>query len=732
MPSDILPGRSFPLGATVFPEGVNFCVMSKNSYALELLLFDDVDDGKPARVIRLDPRQNRTFYYWHVFVQGIKAGQLYGYRAYGPHAPERGLRFDGDKVLLDPYARAVAVGKNYDRAAAARPGDNAAHAMKSVVVNLWTYDWEDDRPLNRPFSNTVIYEMHVGGFTRHPNAGVAPEKRGTYAGLIEKIPYLKALGVTAVQLQPVQQFDEQDAFGGRANYWGYSPIGFFAPHSAYSSQSDPLGPVNEFRDMVKALHRAGIEVILDVVFNHTAEGDHHGPTLSFRGLANRAYYLLDKNRALYADYTGTGNTLNANQSIVRRLIRKCLRYWVSEMHVDGFRFDLASVMSRDEEGRPLKSPPILWSIESEPTLAGTKIIAEAWDAGGLYQVGSFVGDRWAELNGKFRDDVRRFVKSDTGTVPDLAARIAASPDLYPQPDRGPNRSINFITSHDGFTLADLVSYNQKHNLDNGEDNRDGDTVNHSWNHGIEGPTDDPGIEALRLRQIKNFLTVLLTAQGTPMLLMGDEVRRTQRGNNNAYAQDNEISWFDWDLVEKNAGLLRFARGLIHLNQNHQIFQQHRFWKIHDGDATPDLAGPPPVFEPRRTRADIDVNREQDRLWHEEIFRMKTEEEAHPARIVFHGTHLHQPDTSDHSHSLAYELYLPENGEHLHVILNAYWEPLSFELPWVPNEHTWRRLVDTARPAPDDFYLPADAPPVTTPHYRAEARSAVVLAAGPRR
>ena len=347
---DILPGRSSPLGATVFPEGVNFCVMSKDSHALELLLFDDVDDHRPSRVIPLDPRQNRTFYYWHVFVPGLKAGQLYGYRAFGPYAPVRGLRFDHTKVLLDPYARAIGVGKNYERAAAARPGDNAAHAMKSVVVNLWTYDWEGDRPLNRPFANTVIYEMHVGGFTQHPNAGIAPEKRGTYAGLIEKIPYLKALGITAVQLQPVQQFDEQDAFGGLTNYWGYSPIGFFAPHSGYCSRREPLGPVNEFRDMVKALHRAGIEVILDVVFNHTAEGDHHGPTLSFRGLSNRAYYLLDKNRALYADYTGTGNTLNANQSIVRRLIRKCLRYWVSEMHVDGFRFDLASVMARDEEG----------------------------------------------------------------------------------------------------------------------------------------------------------------------------------------------------------------------------------------------------------------------------------------------------------------------------------------------------------------------------------------------
>ncbi len=728
---DIQPGRSFPLGATLYPDGANFCVLSKNADAMELVLFDDVDAHRPARTIRLDPIINKTFYYWHIFIPGIKAGQLYGYRAYGPYRPDKGLRFDGQKVLLDPYARAVAVGRNYERAAAARPGDNAAHAMKSVVANLYQYDWEGDRPINRPFASTIIYEMHVGGFTRHPNSGIASAKRGTFAGLIEKIPYLKALGITAVQLQPIQQFDEQDAFGNNRNYWGYSPVGFFAPHSGYCSQSDTLAPINEFRDMVKALHRAGIEVILDVVFNHTAEGDRHGPTLSLRGLANRAYYLLDNNGATYANYSGCGNTLNGNQSIVRRLIRECLRYWVAEMHVDGFRFDLASVLSRDEHGQPLENPPILWSIESEPVLAGTKIIAEAWDAGGLYQVGSFIGSRWGELNGRFRDDVRRFLKGDTHTVSSFAARIAASPDIYPQPDRGPNRSINFITSHDGFTLNDLVSYNDKHNEANGEDNRDGTNDNYSWNCGTEGPTDDAAVEALRQQQIKTFLTTLLTAQGTPMLLMGDEVRRTQDGNNNAYCQDNEVSWFDWDLVQTQAGLLRFVRGLIHFIQSHEIFQQNRFWTISDGNGTPGLAEPTATLAPLPAQIPSDGNREQDRLWHRDIYHMQpaVPEEKPPAQIVFHGTRLHHPDTSDHSHSLAYELILPKNGEHLHVMLNAYWEPLSFELPPLSASMHWHRLVDTAQPAPDDFCPSPEAPRVTTTTYRVEARSAVILFAG---
>jgi isoamylase len=683
MNRDVLPGQSFPLGATVYPGGVNFCIFSQNCTAIELLFFDSAEDSRPARAIPLDPKQNKTFYYWHVFVPDIGTEQLYGYRAHGPFDPEHGHRYDGTKVLLDPYARAID-GTNYEREAAIRPGDNCAHALKGVVVDTSAYNWEGDAPLHIPHSSTVIYELHVGGFTRHPSAGITPVKRGTYAGLVKKIPYLKALGITAVELLPVQQFDEQDAFGSLTNYWGYSPIAFFAPHANYSSRRDPLGPVDEFRDMVKALHRAGIEVILDVVFNHTAEGNHLGPTLSLRGLENSDYYILDANKALYANYSGCGNTVNANHSIVRRLITDCLRYWVAEMHVDGFRFDLASAMSRGESGHPIDDPPILWSIESDPVLAGTKIIAEAWDAAGLYQVGSFIGDRFAEWNGPFRDDVRRFVRGDSGTVTKLADRIMGSPDIYPDPDRDPDRSIHFVTCHDGFTLNDLVSYNEKHNEANGEENRDGTDYNFSWNCGMEGPSHDPDIYGLRLRQIKNFMTILLVSQGTPMLLMGDEVRRTQRGNNNAYCQDNEISWFDWTNIEEHADLLRFVKGLIHFTQARAIFRQKQI--------------------------------------------LKTGENAQEASITWHGVQLGRPDWGNDSHSLAFTLREPDHGEHFHVMLNAYWEPLTFELPQLQSEQEWHRIVDTALPAPDDFNDPATAPRIDGDQYRVAARSVVALMA----
>jgi len=403
-------GTSFPLGATAQSGGVNFSVYSKNAELVELLLFDNVDAAKPARVIALNPGKNRTYYYWHVFVPGLMPGQLYGFRAVGPFKPELGLRFNGNKVLLDPYSRAVAVPKAYSRRA-----DNAAAVMKSIVDDSGSYDWEDDRPRQRPFVETIIYELHVRGFTRHPSSGLISQKAGTYAGLVEKIPYLTDLGINAVELMPVFQFDVSDAPPGRVNYWGYSPVSFFAPRRAYSSRQELLGPMDEFRDMVKALHRAGIEVILDVVFNHTAEGGDGGPTFCFRGLANEAYYLLEHDPSRYADYSGTGNTLNANQPIVRRMILDSLRYWVTNMHVDGFRFDLASVLARDETGTPVLRPPIIWDIESDPVLAGTKMIAEAWDAAGLYQVGSFVGDSWHEWNGHFRDDARRFLKA-TGAL----------------------------------------------------------------------------------------------------------------------------------------------------------------------------------------------------------------------------------------------------------------------------------------------------------------------------
>jgi isoamylase len=678
--NDIRIGRSYPLGATIFDDGVNFCVYSHHCEALELLLFNHYEDSEPARVISFDPEINRTFYYWHIFVEDIKTGQLYGYRAKGPYEPSLGLRYDGNKLLIDPYTRAVMYGENYSRKAAQVPGENSGQAMKSVVIDSGHYDWEGDTPLQHPFNDSVIYELHVAGFTKHPNSGIDPDIRGTYAGLIQKIPYLKDLGINAVELLPVQQFDEQDVIPPLRNYWGYNPIVFFAPHRGYSADKTPQGPVNEFKDMVKAFHRAGIEVILDVVFNHTAEGDHLGPTLSFRGLENEAYYILTHpDKSLYADYSGTGNSIFGNNSIVRRMIIDCLHHWVQDMHVDGFRFDLASVLARDKFGNPLSEPPILWEIESDPVLAGTKIIAEAWDAAGLYQVGSFIGHKWAEWNGKYRDDVRRFIKGDEGSVVHFAERIGGSRDLYLNPHREPNRSVNFITAHDGFTLNDLVSFNNKHNFMNGEFNQDGLETNFSWNCGFEGPTKDPDVEKLRLRQIKNFIIILMVSQGTPMLLMGDEVRRTQKGNNNAYCQDNEISWFNWDLLQENRDLLRFTKKTIQFYHDHKLFHSDMYWT---------LPGGPEIF--------------------------------------WHGLKLNEPDWGIESHSLAFELVHPDYQEHLYVMVNAFWESLEFEFPSLPDGKTWHRAIDTYRSSPEDFSNSPIPVSMQKNKYTVQPRSIVIL------
>ena len=677
-------GRASPLGATPTHGGVSFAVFSRHATRVELLLFDHVDEAKAARVIRIDPIENRTYHYWHVFVPRVTAGQLYGFRVEGPSDPGRGMRFDPAKVLLDPYGRAVAVPDGYDRAAAAAPGDSGATTMKSVVVDPSAYDWEGDAPLCRPAARTIVYELHVRGFTRHESSGVGPETRGTFAGLVEKIPYLRKLGITAVELLPVFQFDAQDCPPGKVNYWGYAPVSFFAPHQAYSSRPDPLGAVDEFRDMVKALHRAGLEVILDVVYNHTAEGDQRGPTLCFRGFDNAAYYTLEEDRSRYANYTGTGNTLNANHPIVRRMIVDSLRYWVQEMHVDGFRFDLASIFARDTSGVPLPSPPVLWDIESDPVLAGTKLIAEAWDAAGLYQVGTFVGDAWQEWNGRFRDDVRRFVKGDTGLVSSIAARILGSPDLYGHEEREPEQSINFITCHDGFTMNDLVSYNVKHNEANGENNRDGANDNLSWNCGVEGPTGDEEIERLRNQLIKNFMALQFLSAGTPMVLMGDEVRRTQRGNNNAYCQDNDVSWFDWRLVDRHADIHRFTKALCRARQERDLIAEARTLTLNEL-----------------------LNR---------------------AHVEWHGIALNRPDWSDSSRSLAFTLQSLRWRFRLHGMLNAYWEPLSFEVPPVPDGRTpWRCCIDTSRPAPDDINRWNTGPTVSSSTYLVQPRSVVLLA-----
>ena len=686
-PASTLPsaGTAAPLGATVTDAGVNFCLFSRHATAIDLLLFNNVDDARPTHVVSIDPVVNRQYYYWHVLVPGLQAGQIYGYRAWGPDDPASGHRFDPQKVLLDPYGRGVTVPRGYTREAAARSGDNAAAAMKSVVVDSKAYDWEGDLPLHTPSSRTVVYEMHVRGFTMHPSSGLSQKSRGTYAGLIEKIPYLQHLGVTAVELLPVFQFDAQAVppGAGRVNYWGYAPVSFFAPHQAYSSRRDPLGPVDEFRDMVKAFHRAGIEVILDVVFNHTAEDDQSGPMQCFRGLDNRVYYMLERDSARYANYTGCGNTLNANHPIVRRMILDSLKYWVECMHVDGFRFDLASVLSRDSSGHPMPNPPVLWDIESEPALAGTKLIAEAWDAAGLYQVGSFIGDAWKEWNGRFRDDVRSFVRGDEGMVGHMADCLLGSPAVYGHKGQEAEASVNFVTCHDGFSLNDLVSYDHKHNEANGEENRDGANDNRSWNCGVEGPTEDQNVERLRNRQVKNLLTVTLLSLGVPMILMGDEVRRTQHGNNNAYCHDDESNWFDWTGLETHADIHRFVRLLI------------------------------------SRRVLRDQSHEQQR--------MSLTEMLAQAKTAWHGVKSLQPDWGPHSHSLALGAEMKREGLGLHFILNAYWESLDFELPVLDGGDTWRRWIDTARESPADIVPWEKAAAVNDPRvFRAGPRSAVVL------
>lgn len=680
----ITVGESFPIGSTVREDGVNFCLFSKNAQRVDLLLFDHKEDMTPAQVIPLDPRKNKTYHYWHVMIHGMKAGQLYGYRVAGPYDSSRGHRFDPDKILLDPYAKAVAMPKPRKSKSKAKGESWITPPMKSVVCDLSDYDWENDHHPRRKFAQTVIYEMHVAGFTKNPNAGVSAQARGTYAGLIEKIPYLVELGITAVELLPVFLFDNRFAQNGLGNYWGYSPISFFAVHPGYSSSDDPLKALDEFRDMVKALHRAGIEVILDVVYNHTGEGGEGGPIYSFKGIDNSIYYTLEEDKSRYANYSGCGNTLNANQPIVRRMIIDSLHFWVKQMHIDGFRFDLASILARDENGRVIENPPILWDIESDPVLAGTKLIAEAWDAAGLYQVGTFIGDSWKEWNGKFRDDVRSFLKGDNGVVTRFVSRLVGSPDLYAQQEREPEQSINFVTCHDGFTLNDLVTYNYKHNEANGEDNRDGSNDNISWNGGEEGPTNNPLIEAWRNRQIKNFFAVTLLSVGAPMILMGDELRRTQHGNNNAYCQDNETSWMDWSLLPKHKDVFRFVKELIH----HRIIR----------DAS------------------------------QEEYAMSLRALLDQRLITWHGVKLNEPDWAENSHSIAFTVQSLSGSMAMHYIINAYSEPLTFELPRLTlnSDHKWRRWIDTNLPSPQDICKWDEAPEVSDFVYSINAYSLAIL------
>lgn len=679
-------GGSYPLGATSDYDGVNFSIFSEHATSVELLLFSQHDEIEPIQIIPLDPTVNRTFYFWHVYVRDLKPGVFYAYRMDGSQDTQSGFRFDRHKVLIDPYAKGN-VKTLWNRADACLPGDNLATSLRSVVIDTTDYDWEGDRPLNLSMNEAIIYEVHVGGFTKSPSSRV--KRPGTFSGLIEKIPYLQALGITAVELLPVFEFDDTDVgfFEGKSlkNYWGYSPMCFFAPHSHCCTEPEAGCHVREFRDMVKALHKAGIELILDVVFNHTDEGNDQGPTFSFKGIDNSVYYYLTPgNEQYYADYTGCGNTLNCNHPITQKMIVECLRYWVEEMHVDGFRFDEASVLSRGEDGSPMKYPPVVWQVELDETLADTKVIAEAWDAAGLYQVGYFPGYRWAEWNGCYRDDIRRFVKGELGLIGAVASRIAGSADLYQWRGHYPINSINFITCHDGFTLNDLVSYDQKHNQANGEENRDGADENLSWNYGVEGETDDPEIETLRERQIKNFATILLLSRGVPMILAGDEVRRTQKGNNNAYCQDNEISWFDWNLVQKNNHLLRFWQQMIQFRKCHTTLQR-------------------PIY-----------------------FTGNELNERGMADVFWHGCQLYRPGWDDpQAHALGFTLGGFGGAADIHVMTNMYQATLEFEIPPLRSRQ-WYRVVDTAQTSPLDISEPGKEILITDNTYLVSRRSIVIL------
>jgi glycogen operon protein len=647
------PGRAHPPGVTTTEDGVNFCLFSQHATEVVLLLFTHADDLEPVQTIRLDPFTNKTFHFWHVFVRDLRPGASYAFRIDGPFDPAAGQRFNPNKVLISPYARGISR-RLWKRASAIGPEDNLSTSMRCAVVDLSAYDWEGDRPLRHPRHDSIIYEMHIGGLTRSPSSGATHP--GTFRGVIEKIPYLISLGITAVELLPVCEFDDSPASvdaAGRAvrNYWGYSTIGFFSPHSGYCVDPDAAAHVTEFRDMVKALHRAGIEVILDVVFNHTDEGNDAGPTESFRGIDNQTFYLLDPgNPAVYLNFTGVGNTVNANHPLTQKLIVDCLRFWVEDMHVDGFRFDEGSILARGEDGLPLPHPPVIWQIELDDALAETKLIAEAWDAAGLYQVGHFPGDRWGEWNGQYRDDVRRFLRGDPGLTAAIAARLGGSADIYQARGQAPVNSVNFITVHDGFTLNDLVSYNDKHNQANGEGNRDGIDNNYSWNCGVEGPAADPAIERLRVRQIKNAFAILMLSRGVPMVLSGDEVRRTQSGNNNAYNQDNATGWFDWSLVEVNADLLRFFQRLIAFRKSNRVLTRSRFYHGETNE-----------------RGVVD--------------------------IAWHGTQLFSPGFADpDARALACTIAGFDGAADLHVMMNLYWERLDFEVPTAA-DRVWRLAID---------------------------------------
>jgi glycogen operon protein len=670
----------------VHPGGVNFSVFSRHATRVELLLFDGAETPHPFQVVELSPESNRTFFLWHVFVEGLPIGVHYTWRVDG--AVETGHGFNVRKQLVDPWARAV-VDDAWDRFRAADPLDDHA-GIRGVVTSPVP---ARDRPAPRGLDGAIVYELHVGGFTRHPSSGV--RHPGTFEGLVEKIPYLRDLGVTHVELMPVMAFDEQDVPSavrarGLRNYWGYSTHGFHSPHPRYCV--DPASGAREFRALADALHAAGIGVLVDVAFNHTAEGGADGPVIHFKGLANETFYHLDPaDRRRYRDYTGCGNTVNCNHPVVTAFIVNCLEYWVDELGVDGFRFDLASVFTRDARGNVMPDPPLPWAIATSRVLSSAALIAEPWDATGLYDVGAFPGMGWAEWNARYRDAVRRFVRGDPGVVGELAARIAGSADLYAGDGRLPGNSVNFVTCHDGFTLWDLVSYDGKRNLDNGEEGRDGIADGASWGCGADGDTSDPAVISLRLRQARNHVAILLLSRGVPMLLAGDELLRTQRGNNNAWCQDNEISWFDWRATGPQRDMLRFTRELIALRRRHPSLVANRFF---DGKAVPG-------------RGLLDIS--------------------------WHGARLEEPRWDDREGRLLRFTIagLSAAEEDLHVVLNASDRTVVAELPAIPGR-PWHVAVDTAREAPGDVVPREQQRPYRAASYAVAARTVVVLEARARR
>lgn len=656
-------GHPLPFGASHVPHGVNFSIFSAHATACTLVLFERGAD-KPMAEIPFPP-ECRLGQVWAMTVDDLDYEKIeYGFRFDGPHDPREGHFFDPSNIVLDPHARKIS-GREVWMGA-----PTVSDPVHRGRIPHEEFHWEHSRPVRRPESEVIIYEMHVRGFTRHPSSGA--QNPGTFAGLAEKTAYLSDLGVNCVELMPVFEFDESEntrtnpATGEPlCNYWGYSTVGFFAPKCSYAADAARGRQVHEFKQMVKALHGEGIEVVLDVVFNHTAEGGADGPVISFRGIDNKTYYMLDA-KGQFANYTGCGNTVNCNHPAVRGFVINCLRHWAAEFHIDGFRFDLASVLGRDSSGAPLLNPPLLESLAYDPVLASCDLIAEAWDAGGLYQVGNFPSyGRWMEWNGKYRDCARKFLKGDPGMVGEMVQRIMGSPDLYAAAGRKPTASVNFITCHDGFTLRDLFSYNEKHNLENGENNNDGTNDNASWNCGAEGETDDPKIRALRVRQCKNAMLLLLTSQGVPMITMGDECGRSQHGNNNAYCHDEDWNWLNWNLDEEGREIFRFTRAMIAFRKANPALRQPEFLTGRDqvGSGYPDIS--------------------------------------------WHGTQPWRPDWMAASRSLAFML-CGRHGEaaggpphFIYTAMNMYYKPLSFALPVLPRGMSWHLFTDTSLPSPAD-------------------------------